>query len=183
MAGHKNRSLKSLKAWGIVLTLILGCSIFYTELTWSRSHRFSGEVYVRQMEKFSQEIVPNDWESIYNCGKHGTHNRMRWNKEFFFQAKNYKRDYQSLPPEEKARLKGRYRKWQSLPQERRRMLRHRNVNIFSNGFSNGKSFLRKNEVILGKSLTNGMWCPRMNRKNSVADSTRIEIGPTKSTIF
>lgn len=125
MTGHKNRSLKSLKAWGIVLTLILGFSIFYTELTWGRSHRFSGKVYVRHMEKLRQEIVPNDWESIYNRGKQGTHNRMRWNKEFFFQAKNYKRDYQNLPPEEKARLKGRYRKWQSLPQERRRTLRHR----------------------------------------------------------
>lgn len=125
MAGHQNRLLNSLKAWGVVLTLILGFSIFCTELTWGESYRFSRKVYARQMKKFSQEIVPDDRESIYSRGNQGTRNRMRRNKEFYFQAKNYKKDYRSLTPEEKARLKGRYRKWQSLPQERQQMLRHR----------------------------------------------------------
>ena len=117
MVGFKYRALKRFKSWAIVLTLILGIFISFPSLAWSRSGGFYGGTHVQIVKKPRQETIPKNGE-LFNYGdKH--------RKDFSFHVKNHRKNYQSLPPEEKARLKGKYRKWQSLPHERQKTLRHR----------------------------------------------------------
>ena len=122
---QKNRWVFSLRAWGIVLIIMLWVSISFPALIWGRSHSFYGAGDAQPLPPSSREIFTNDWESVYYHAERRTIKRVEQNKEFLVRAKNYRRNYQSLPPEEKARLKGRFREWQSLPQERKRTLRHR----------------------------------------------------------
>ncbi|MEA1948006.1 MAG: DUF3106 domain-containing protein [Thermodesulfobacteriota bacterium] len=121
----KNRWLLSLRAWGIVLILMLWVSISFPALIWGWSHRFYGAGDAQPLPPSSREIVSNDWEYTHCRDERGTVKRMEGHKEFFVRARNYRRNYQNLPPEEKTRLKRRFREWQSLPQERKRTLRHR----------------------------------------------------------
>lgn len=125
MMRYKNRSLKSLKPWSIVLTLILGVSIFFPVSTWGRSHRFYEKVYVQRTENSGRAIALKDREFYNYLEKQRTHTLIKHKKKYYLQAKDYGRNYRSLPPEEKARLKGMFREWQTLPQERKRILRRR----------------------------------------------------------
>jgi hypothetical protein len=125
MMGYKNRSLKSLKPWSIVLTLMLGVSIFFPVSTWGRSHRFYEKVYVQRMENSGRAIALKNRELYKHLEKQRTHTFIKHKKKFYLQAKDYGRNYRSLPPEEKARLKGTFREWQTLPQERKQILRRR----------------------------------------------------------
>ncbi|MBW1957010.1 MAG: DUF3106 domain-containing protein [Deltaproteobacteria bacterium] len=124
MIRQKNRWLLSLKAWGI-LTLMLWVSISSPASIWGGVHHFCVAGEAQPLSPSFREMVTNDWEVTHCRDERGTVKHMGSHKEFFVRAKKYPRNYQSLPPEEKTRLKRRFREWQSLPQERKRTLRHR----------------------------------------------------------
>ena len=125
MIRQKNRWLLSLKAWDIALILMLWVFISFPSSIWGWSHGFYGAGDDQPLPPFSRKMVSNDWEDTHCRYEQGTVKRMEGHKEFFVRARNYPRNYQSLPPEEKDKLKRRFREWQSLPQERKRTLRHR----------------------------------------------------------
>ena len=114
MVEYKCRARKGLKLTVIVFTVILGALIFFPAWTWSRSHEFYGADQVCRAQKSRKEIIPKDWEFFNYRDKQMARTYTQRRKKIPLREKENRRkngrSYKSLSPEEKARVKGRFRK-------------------------------------------------------------------------
>ena len=120
---------KGLKPWTILFTLVLGLLISFPGVAWSRSKALPGVPPVYRDEPPPEEIIPGDWERFMRLDGEGprpvSEHWRRYPLQAKERAKNQKKRYQNLSPEENAGLKGKLRQWQSLPPERQQVLRRR----------------------------------------------------------
>ena len=125
MMEHNCRSLKKIKPYIIVLTLILVILVFLPALSWSRSKRLNRDNRFQDAQTYDQKIQKRHRNGFNLPDKRWSYAPSNRRGSYPLLSKNYKKRYDRLSPEEKSMLKKRYQEWESLPEHKQQMLRRR----------------------------------------------------------
>ena len=125
MMKNRYRSFKYLKPLTLVLAFVFIMRLFSPTLSFSRSKKYDGADPHFRTQKTCKEIPPNHGRFIDYRDRQTTYPPPDRGRQFLLQAKNHKRGYKKLSPEEKKMLKRKYQQWRSMPEERQQLLRQR----------------------------------------------------------
>jgi hypothetical protein len=124
MIRDRYRTLKYLKPLRVALTFGLIMLLSFPSVGFSRPKKYEAASYHRT-PKICIEIATNHGRFIeYRDRQKKYPSTDRWGQSLL-QAKNYKKGYKKLSPEERKMLKRKYRQWRSMPEERQQILRRR----------------------------------------------------------
>ena len=125
MIRDKYRSFYQLEPLTLVLAVVLITGLAFPTLSHGRSKTHKGADPYPRTRSIYREMSSNHLQVVdYRGGQPNCPTTDR-KRRFFLQAKNYKKGYRKLSPEEKKRLKKKYQQWRSMPQERQQLLRQR----------------------------------------------------------
>ena len=125
MMERNYRSLKDLKSYVAVLTLVLVIIHFFPALSWSRSKKLNRVNPLQDAQTYDQKIQRRHRNDFNLPDKHWSYAPSTKRGFYLLLSKNYKKRYDRLSPEEKTMLKRRYQEWESLPEHKQQMLRRR----------------------------------------------------------
>ena len=125
MMEHNDRSLKELKPYVTVLTLILVILFFFPALSLSRSKRLYRGNRLQDTQNYHKKMGSNDRDDFTLRDKDWDYIPLSRRRSYPLLTKNYRNEYNRMSPEEKTMLKKRYQEWESLPEHKQQMLRRR----------------------------------------------------------
>lgn len=125
MMKNRYRSFNYLKPLTFVLAFVFIMRLFSPTLSFSRSKKYNGAAPHFRTKNTYKEITPNQGQFVDYRERQTTYPPPDRGRQFLLQAKNHKRGYKKLSPEEKKMLKRKYQQWRSMPEERQQILRQR----------------------------------------------------------
>ena len=128
MTERMHRSLKYLRRWCAVSTLVFGMLVLFSDPGWGKSRGPYGPRDFLEGPPDTKEFLSQHRNTLAGRGKKILIARKR-KKGSAPQTEDRPRRYrdvkENLTPEEKARLKRKHRQWQSMPPEKKRDMRRR----------------------------------------------------------
>jgi hypothetical protein len=122
---HNCGSLKEIKYYVVVLTLVLVILFFFPALSLSGSKRSYKSAYFQAAQTCDQ-YIQHKYESGFKfIDEHWEYIPFGRRCSYPLLSRNYRKRYNSLSPEKKEMLKKRYQEWESLPEYKQKMLRRR----------------------------------------------------------
>ena len=121
---RKCRLLKGSKLCITVLTLLLVLFSF-PAMSWSRSRTINRETWLHAAQRYDKKMRLRNLEDFSFAKKYLSYTPLNSKGPYLFLARNYRDRYNRLSPKEKNMLDERYREWESLPEQERQRLRHR----------------------------------------------------------
>jgi hypothetical protein len=125
MKEHTYRSQKKFKPCAAGVASMLVILFLIPALGWGRSKTFAESHLFKNAQNYDSEMSMAGRDLLYPFEGIRDYTHFDGKRPHPFLAKNYRRGYNNLSPEEKTRLKRRMEEWESLPPERREILRHR----------------------------------------------------------
>jgi Protein of unknown function (DUF3106) len=125
MMEHNYRSLKELKPYVNVLTLVLVIIFFFPALSLSRSKKLNRDNHLQDTQNYHKNMRSKDRNDFILLDKHGDYKPLSRRSPYPLLTKNYRNKYNRMSPEEKTMLEKRYQEWESLPEHKQQMLRRR----------------------------------------------------------
>jgi hypothetical protein len=125
MMKHNYRSLKEIKPYVTVLTLMMLILISFPALSWSGSNGSNRGVCFQDAQTYDQKLQKRHRNAFNFPDKHWFYAPSNRRNSCLLLSKNYRKRYDRLSPEEKTMLKRRYQEWESLPEYKQQMLRRR----------------------------------------------------------
>jgi hypothetical protein len=125
MMEHNYRSLKEIKPYVAVLTLVMVILFSFPALSMSRSKRLNRGNRFQDTQNYHKKMRSEDRYDFALLDKHWFYAPLNRSRSYPLLTKNYRNRYNSLSPEEKTMLKERYQEWESLPESEKEMLRRR----------------------------------------------------------
>jgi len=125
MMKHNYRSLKEIKSYVTVLTLMMLILISFPALSWSGSNGSNRGVCFQDAQTYDQKLQKRHRNAFNFPDKHWFYAPSNRKNSCLLLSKNYRKRYDRLSPEEKTMLKRRYQEWESLPEYKQQMLRRR----------------------------------------------------------
>jgi hypothetical protein len=121
-------SLYSVRRWRTVAPLALALLLFCFTAAWAKSNGYAGRAATLE-ESFGEKFRSPGWKTFERrykkrvlITKRRSKGRSSQNNELW---KRKGGEYDTLSPEEKARMDRRFREWKSLPPEKQELLRRR----------------------------------------------------------
>lgn len=109
----------------IVLTFVFIFLISFPALSLEPSKKFNRTIPFDSIREIHQNAHPKNGKSMDFQDLRILYPPIDERRQFLFLAKNYRKGYKKLSPEEKEMLKKRYQEWESMPEERQEVLRRR----------------------------------------------------------
>lgn len=125
MIEYRDRSFRNLRPFIFIFTFVFVIVVSSVGLSWGRSKRFYERTPLKGEQKDNWNFYQKDLKLFDDPDNQRVPSYIDRRTQFPYQAKNYRKGYRNLSPEEKMMLRKRYEEWQSMPQERRKILRNR----------------------------------------------------------
>jgi hypothetical protein len=125
MIKYRDKSFRNLRPFIFIVMFVFVIVGFSVGLSWGRSKRFYGKTPLKGKQKCNWDFQQKKLTLFDDPDNQRVSPYIDRRIQPSYQAKNYRKGYRNLSPEEKMMLKKRYEEWQSMPQEKRKILRNR----------------------------------------------------------